>query len=311
MKRTLLEVYKLETNYYRDNEVLYVLYDISFKLYKDEIVVLVSEQNIFRQGLIYSLTRTIDKPLGRIIKGEISFEGKNILKLSEKEMRSLRGNKISSIHDTNVSGLNPRLKIGYQVKEPLIIHNKAKEEEGDKKAKEVLEKVGIEEVNRVYESYPHELDDLSIYKVHLAMAIICEPEVLIINNVTEGLGNKDRMEIYQLLQEIKEEIGLSILFMTNELSAAKEIANRVMIADKGILLEDSPIEKFCERPLHPYSKALIKGDIGESSQWKLNGKAHSCIYYDNCVERRELCLKYLPDYITLKEGEKVRCVLYR
>src|SRR5699024_5416781 len=195
------------------------------------------------QGLIYSLTRTIEKPLGRIIKGEIIFKEKNLLNLSEKEMRSLRGSKISAIHDTNVSGLNPRLKIGYQVKEPLIIHNKAKGEERDKKAKEVLRKVGIEEVNKVYESYPHELDDLSIYKVHLAMAIICEPEVLIINNVTEGLANEDRMEIYQLLQEIKEEIGLSILFMTNELSAAKEIANRLIIADKGILLEDSTIEK--------------------------------------------------------------------
>lgn len=311
MKKTLLYVDKLETNYYKNNEVLYILYDISFKLYEKEIAVLISKENIFRQGLIYSLTKTIYKPLGRIIKGEIIFREKNLLDLNEKEMRAIRGNKISAIHDPNLSGLNPRMKIGYQVKEPLIIHNKAKGERADKIAKETLLELRVKDVDKVYDLYPHEVDNLTIFKVHLAMAIICEPEILVINNVTEGLNNNEKVKIYSLLKEIKAKKGLSILFMTDELQAAEKIANRVIIAKKGILLEDSPIEKFTKKPLHPFSKALVKGDIEKVDKWNFKRKSHSCIYYDKCTVRQELCFKYLPDYITLKEGEKVRCILYR
>ncbi len=311
MKKVLLDVEKLETNYYKNNEALFLLYDISFKLYREEIVVFICNQNIFRRGLIYSIMRTIDKPLGRIVNGEISFKGKDILNINEKEMRSLRGRKISAIHNAKVGGLNPRLKIGYQVKEPLIIHNKAGKEEAEKEAKKTLGIVGIKNVNEVYESYPHQLDEAIVAKIHLAIGLICKPEILIINNITEELNEAEKIEILDLLKALKSELGLSILFMTDDLAVVEEIADRVIVADKGILLEDSPIERFNHEPLHPYVKELVKGNIEKEKEWDLKSKAHSCIYYDQCDSRRDLCLKYLPEYLILKDGQKVRCVLYR
>lgn len=311
MKKSVLEVGKLEANYYKDNEALYVLYDVSFKLFEDEIVVLVCNQNIFRQGLIYSLMRTIDKPLGRIVKGEILYRKKDIINTSEREIREIRGNKISAIHDANVGGLNPRLKIGYQVKEPLIIHKKSKGEEADKKAKKILKDFGVEDVDKVYESYPHQLDKKTIYLVHLAIGLICKPEILIVNNLPEGLNEREKIEIFDLLKYVKKELGSSILFMTDNLMAIDEIADRIIIADKGILLEDTCAKVFNKEPLHPYSKKLVNGDVGEEKRWDLKSKSYSCIFYDKCTKRSDSCFKYLPEYYTLREGEKVRCVLYR
>ncbi len=311
MKKSLLEVNKLEINYYKDNETLYVLNDVSFKLYEDEVVVLVSEQNIFREGLIYSLMGIIDKPLGKVTRGEIYFKGKSILDIKERELRQIRGNKISAIPDTGISGLNPRLKIGYQIKESLVIHKKLKREDRDKRVKKLLERLGVEDVGEVCESYPYQLDEKTIYIVHLAIGLICKPEILIINNTSKSLDKKERIDIYNLLKEIKRELSLSILFMTNVLEAVDEIADRVIIANKGILLEDSPIKIFSKEPLHPYSKGLVNNDIEEEKEWDLKSKSYSCIFYDKCNERREVCFKYLPEYFTLKEGEKVRCILYK
>lgn len=308
MKNCLLEVDSLETNYYINDEMLFPLYDISFKLYEKEITVMISNEDIFRRGLIYSIMGLIDENIGKIVVGNIYFCGNDILDMGKNEKRKIRGNKISAIHNSSIKGLNPRFKVGYQVKEPLTIHKKSVKNK-DKKVKEILEDIGVENVEKVYEAYPYQLDNLTISQVHLAIGLICNPEILIINNVIENLNEDEKMEIFDYLKRLRKETNVSILLMTDDLKAIDEVADRVIVSKRGILLEDCPVEKFNSEPLHPYTKDLINNqvDIGD---WDLKRKLYSCIYYDKCSRRMEGCLEYLPEYIFYNERHNVRCIFY-
>ncbi|HLR33698.1 MAG TPA: hypothetical protein VK071_00010 [Tissierellales bacterium] len=310
MKNCLLEVDSLETNYYINDEILFPLYDISFKLYEKEITVMISNEDIFRRGLIYSIMGLIDenKNIGKIVVGNIYFCGNDILAMGKGGKRNIRGNKISAIHNSSVKGLNPRFKVGYQIKEPLIIHRKDVKNK-DKKAKEILENMGIENVQKVYESYPYQLDDLTIFQVHLAIGLICDPEILIINDIIENLNEDEKMKVFDYLKKIKEESGTSILLMTDDLKVINEVADRVIVSDKGTLIEDCLIEKFNNEPLHPYTKDLINNSF-DRKNWNFKRKLYSCIYYDKCNKGMESCLEYLPEYVFYNERHNVRCIFY-
>lgn len=307
MREFMLEVDRLEANYYCNYETLYPLYDISFNLYEREIVVLYSEYDVFRRGLIYSIMGLVNKYFGRIVSGNINFKGKNILKLSEKEMMEIRGNKISAIHNVSKEALNPRFKVGYQIKESLLIHKTSKNQ--DKIVIKVLGKLGIENIEKVYESYPYELDNLTISKVHLAIGLVNEPEVLIINNITENLKETEKREIFKIFKQLKEESNISILYMTDDFNFIDELADRVIVSDKGILLEDCLIEDFLNKPLHPYTRDLIKNTV-DTGKWDIKRKSYSCIYYKKCNIRKDGCLEYLPEYIFLNNNHNVRCIFY-
>lgn len=266
MKKCLLEINNLSTNFYSDDLVVPAIENISFKINEGETLGIVGESGSGKSVTALSIMRLIPNPPGKIVGGEILLHGKDILKLSEEEMRDIRGNKISMIFQEPMTSLNPVFTIGNQLSEGLILHQKLTKKQAKIKSVELLKEVKISLAEKRLKQYPHELSGGMRQRVMIAMALSCMPELLIADEPTTALDVTIQAQILNLIKELKEKNNTTVMLITHNMGVVSEIADNVLIMYSGRILEYSDVNTLFKEPKHPYTIGLLK------SMPKINGK---------------------------------------
>jgi peptide/nickel transport system ATP-binding protein len=261
-KKILLEVKNLVVGFRSDEGMVEAIKSISFTLYRGETVGIVGESGSGKSVTSLAIMRLIPYPPGKIISGEILYhteEGKviDITKLQEEEMRIIRGNEISMIFQEPMTSLNPVYTCGSQVAEAIILHQKKSKAEAEKMTLELFEKVKLPNPSRILNAYPHQLSGGQKQRVMIAMALSCKPGILIADEPTTALDVTVQKTILQLMSDLKKEIETSIIFITHDLGVIAEIADRVIVMHKGVIVEEGSVVDIFENPKHPYTKGLL------------------------------------------------------
>ncbi|KZR58614.1 ABC transporter ATP-binding protein [Pseudobacillus badius] len=316
----MLEVVDLKTHFYTDNGTIPSVDGVSFTIDKGETTAIVGESGCGKSVTSYSIMRLVDSP-GKIAGGEIIFEGKDITKISEKEMRSIRGNDISMIFQEPLTSLNPVVKIGRQLDETLILHQKLTKKEAKQRSIEMLNKVGIPRSEKIYGSYPHELSGGMRQRVMIAMALACNPKLLIADEPTTALDVTIQAQILKLMKALRDDFHTSILLITHDLGVVAEIADKVIVMYSGQVVEEADVFSLFENPKHPYTKGLLNStphlddDKDELDPIKGNvpspaSRPSGCYFHPRCPHATAFCRTESPELKTLGNSTKVRCWLY-
>ncbi len=253
----LLEVKNLKTYFYSDAGVNKAVDDVSFEIPEGKTVAIVGESGSGKSITSLSIMRLIDAP-GKIEDGEIVFEGTDLLKLSEQEMRRVRGRDISMIFQEPMTSLNPSYTVGYQIDEALKLHQKhLNKAERFKKVVESLELVGIPDPKQKYREYPFKLSGGQRQRVMIAIAMACEPKLLIADEPTTALDVTIQAQVLELMNQLQKKKGTSILFITHDLGVVSKVADEVIVMYKGHIVEKASAKELFSDPRHPYTQALL------------------------------------------------------
>jgi oligopeptide/dipeptide ABC transporter ATP-binding protein len=256
MKNPLLEVRSLTTQFFTEDGVVRAVEDVSFEIFPGEILSLVGESGCGKSVTGLSLLRLISIPPGKIVSGELLFDGRDLMELEEKEMERVRGNDISMIFQEPMTSLNPVFTIGNQIMEALQLHQNLDKKEARKKAIEMLGRVRIPSPEVRIDSYPHQLSGGMRQRAMIAMALSCQPKLLIADEPTTALDVTIQAQVLRLLKEIQGEMGMAVMLITHDLGVVAEIADRVAVMYAGRIVETGPIEAIFGEMRHPYTKGL-------------------------------------------------------
>lgn len=252
----LLSVESLEVRFFTDEGVVKAVNDVTFEVGTGEKVGIVGESGAGKSVTAMSLLRLIDSP-GRITEGSIKFRGEDILSYSSEELQEFRGEKVSMIFQDPQSYLNPVYTIGEQIAEAIRIHQNADRETARDRAIRMLERVGISDPQGRFNDYPHEFSGGMKQRVLIAIALSCDPELLIADEPTTALDVTTEAQILRLIAELSEEFGTSVVFITHDLSVIAELCDRAIVMYAGEVAESSPVTDLFEDPMHPYSEGLL------------------------------------------------------
>jgi oligopeptide/dipeptide ABC transporter ATP-binding protein len=252
----MLEIRDLETQFFTRKGVARVLDKLSFDIRKGEIVGLVGESGSGKSVTGFSIVNLL-KPPGKIVSGEILFDGRDLTKLTEDQMREIRGKSIAMIFQNPRGSLNPVLSVGEQICQVLKHRQGMNKTQATERAIELLKLVHIPEPERRLKAYPHQLSGGMAQRVMIAMAISCGPELLIADEPTTGLDVTIEYQIIQLLKEMRDLTGTSVIVITHDLNMAAEVCDRIMVMYAGKVVEQAPVEEFFSRPSHPYTLGLL------------------------------------------------------
>jgi oligopeptide/dipeptide ABC transporter ATP-binding protein len=324
-QKPLLEVKNLKTYFYTEDGVVRAVDGVDFHVNPGEVLGIVGESGCGKSVTSLSIMRLIGIP-GKIVEGQILFDGKDLVQASEEDMMQVRGNRISMIFQQPQSALNPVFKAGDQISEVLNIHQDFGKEAGKKRAVELLKLVGIPEPESRAESFPHELSGGMAQRVMIAMALACVPDLLIADEPTTALDVTIQAQILDLMRDMKTQLGSAMILITHDLGVIAEMANRVAVMYAGEIVEQSPVAALFDTPLHPYTQGLIGsipvlGEIRErlevipGSVPNLVNLPIGCRFAPRCKARVEhnlaICTDNRPELIEVSEGHKVRCWLYQ
>ncbi len=254
---TVLEVDGLETVFFTRQGLVKAVDGVSFSLKRGEILAVVGESGCGKSMTALSIMRLVPTPPGRIINGTIKLEGRDLLGLDEAEMRALRGNAISMIFQEPMTSLNPVFTIGDQIAEAFRLHQNLSRAEARDKAVEMLRRVRIPEPARRAREYPHQLSGGMRQRAMIAMALACNPRVLIADEPTTALDVTIQAQILQLIVTLQQELGTAIILITHDLGVVAETAQRVVVMYAGRKIEEADVEALFEAPLHPYTQGLL------------------------------------------------------
>lgn len=294
-----------------------VVRDLSFRLFKGRTLCLVGESGSGKSMTAFSLMRLVPDP-GRIVSGSLLFDGEDLLKLDEKAMRGRRGRDISMIFQEPMTSLNPVLRIGGQIAEPLEIHQKLSHREALEKAAELMALVGIPDPHRRLSDYPHQFSGGMRQRVMIAMALACSPKLLLADEPTTALDITIQGQILRLLGRLARERDMGVLLITHDLGVVAEAADDVAVMYAGELVEQAPVNAFFERPLHPYSEGLMAcaplvGNHDSSRLPSIPGMVplpselpEGCAFRPRCPHASPECLT-TPPLQSMGEGHLVRC----
>lgn len=322
MPDVLISIKNLKTNFYTYAGVVKALDGISLDIYKGETLGLVGETGCGKSVTALSIIRLIQWPPGRIDEGSIIFEGKDLLKLPNKEMREIRGNKISMIFQEPMTSFNPVYTIGDQIIEVLRLHQKMDKKTGRVKAIEMLKFTGIAAPERVANSYPHELSGGMLQRAMIAMALACQPALLIADEPTTALDVTIEAQILELMKDLKNKIGSSILIITHDLGIIADVCDRVGVMYAGTIVELSDVQTIFKNPSHPYTVGLIGAipklstrhesrlDTIPGSVPNLISPPPGCRFHPRCNKAMDICRKEKPGVYRLGEGHYVSCFLF-
>jgi peptide/nickel transport system ATP-binding protein len=254
----LLEVDDLKTYFYTRDGIVHAVDGVSFSVYPSETLAVVGESGCGKSVTSLSILRLIASPPGKIVNGRLLFQGRDLLGLTEDEMRKVRGNEISMIFQEPMTSLNPVLTIGNQIAEALVLHRGMTRKEAMTRATEMLTLVNIPEAARRIEQYPHQLSGGMRQRVMIAMALACNPRLLIADEPTTALDVTIQAQILDLMRGLKEKTGAAIVLITHDLGVVAEMAQRVVVMYAGRKVEEAPVEELFARPRHPYTEGLLK-----------------------------------------------------
>jgi oligopeptide/dipeptide ABC transporter ATP-binding protein len=320
-----LEVKGLKTYYYTEDGVVRAVDGVNFELYPGEVLGLVGESGCGKSVTSLSIMRLIAPP-GKVVEGEIMLDDQNLLELPESEMIKIRGNRISMIFQQPQTALNPVFKVNDQIAEVLNIHQDFGREAGRHRAIELLKMVGIADAERRAESYPHELSGGMAQRVMIAMALACVPEVLIADEPTTALDVTIQAQILDLMRNLREKMGTSVILITHDLGVIAEMAERVAVMYAGEIVEQADVDPLFQEPLHPYTQGLmgsipVLGEIKErlevisGSVPNLVNLPPGCRFAPRCPAREKfgltICTQVKPDLTEQKPAHLVRCWLYQ
>jgi peptide/nickel transport system ATP-binding protein/oligopeptide transport system ATP-binding protein len=257
LDKPLLEVRNLTIHFFTEEGVVRAVENVSFEIYAGEILGLVGESGCGKSVTGLSFLRLIPIPPGRVMSGDILFDGRSLLPLEEKEMEKVRGNDISMIFQEPMTSLNPVFTIGDQIMEAVILHQGLDKTEARKRAIEMLDRVKIPSPEKRIDSYPHQLSGGMRQRAMIAMALSCQPKLLIADEPTTALDVTIQAQVLQLLKEIQMEMGMSVMLITHDLGVVSEIADRVAVMYAGRIFEYGPIEAIFGKMRNPYTRGLM------------------------------------------------------
>ncbi|OOM81878.1 oligopeptide transport ATP-binding protein OppD [Clostridium puniceum] len=321
MSDTILEVKNLKTFFNVEAGIVKAVNDVSFNIKKGETVCVVGESGCGKSITSMSIMGLVTKDNGFNDGGEILFEGKDLLKLSEDEMREIRGKEIAMIFQEPMSSLNPTFTIGMQLSEPLIVHEGLNKAEAKKKSIDLLNQVGIPRAEKIIDSYPYELSGGMRQRVMIAMGLACNPKILIADEPTTALDVTIQAQILDLMRNIKKEKDTSILLITHDLGVVAEMADYVVVMYAGKVIEEGAVLEIFKQPSHPYTMGLLKSKpVITKRQEELYsipgqvpnpvGMKDSCYFCERCDKAIDICRTTIPSLKTIGENHKVACWLF-
>ena len=318
----VLDVTGLETRFGTPDGVVHAVNGVSFELRAGEFLGVVGESGSGKSVTMMSLLKLIPMPPGEIPNGSAEFEDADLLELSPSELRKVRGGQVGFIFQDPMTSLNPVLTIGKQLSEPVMLHTGASRKEAKVRAIELLDLVGVPEPRRRASQYPHEFSGGMRQRAMIAMALVCNPKILIADEPTTALDVTIEAQILELLESIKSEFNMSMIYISHDLAVIGEISDRILVMYLGRVVESGVADEVIDNPLHPYTRALLKSipkiDQPIESLEPIEGSIPSpfevhtgCPFYSRCTERLgEICLRQKPDNKTYNNGHTVSCHLH-
>ena len=258
MNEKILEVKNLSVSFNTYAGEVKALRNVSFSVAKGETLAIVGESGSGKSVTVQTIMKLIPMPPGEIKSGEILFEGEDLVKVSNEKMRHLRGGKIGMIFQDPMTSLNPTIRVGKQIMEGILIHKKVSKEEAKKQAIEMLRKVGIPKPKERFYQYPHEYSGGMRQRAVIAIALSCEPDLLICDEPTTALDVTIQAQILDLINELKKELNVAVILITHDLGVVAETADRVIVMYAGEKLEEAPVKELFKNPKHPYTWGLLK-----------------------------------------------------
>ncbi|RJG25650.1 ABC transporter ATP-binding protein [Paenibacillus thiaminolyticus] len=316
----VLAVEKLETEFVTNGGVFKAVDGVSFHVHQGETLGVVGESGCGKSVTSLSIMGLLPKKIGRVKGGRIQFHGNDLLQVPEKHMRSIRGNRIAMIFQEPMTSLNPVFRIGDQLAEAIQLHKKVKRKEAMRHAVDMLHKVGIPHPESVAQEYPHQLSGGMRQRVMIAMAMSCNPEVLIADEPTTALDVTIQAQILDLMRQLQEEEKTSILLITHDLGVVAEMCHRVVVMYAGQVVEEADVDTLFESPQHPYTQGLLASLpqlAGEQERLEsIPGAVPSplqmppgCRFAPRCKYRTEACDQAQPALTDLGGGHRCRCLL--
>ncbi len=318
---SLLEIKDLHTVFDTDRGTVSAVDGVSIAIEQGETLGIVGESGCGKSVTALSVLRLIQKPTGRIASGEILFRGENILSLPESDMRKIRGNKISMIFQEPMTSLNPVYTAYNQIAEPLMLHQGMSAKDARKRAVEMLDIVGIPNAVSRIDEYPHQFSGGQRQRIMIAMALACKPLLLIADEPTTALDVTVQAQILDLMNNLKNEFGSSVMLITHSLGVIAETAQRVVVMYAAKVVEEAPVHLLFKAPLHPYTRGLLSSiPRMDETRERLNvipgivpspfAFPKGCRFNDRCPECFDKCISSMPPIFTRKDKRKVRCWLY-
>ena len=315
----ILEVKDLRVVFKNDGKENTAVDGVSFDVERGEVLCIVGESGCGKSVTSLSIMQLVATPPGRYAGGQILFEGQNILGKNNKQMGKIRGKNISMIFQEPMTALNPIHKIGAQISEALRIHDNYEKKDAWKKAIEMLAMVGVPDPARCAASYPHQLSGGMRQRVMIAMALSCNPQLLIADEPTTALDVTIQAQILDIIRKAKEERGMTVIFITHDLGVVAEIAQRVIVMYAGKIVEEAPCKDLFANPLHPYTRGLLRcipridqkqGDLDIiTGQVPAPSNVPSgCRFHPRCPNCMGICKEKEPPLVTI-EGRRVACHL--
>lgn len=317
----LLEVKDLQTHFFTKSGVVKAVDGVSFDVKPGETLGIVGESGSGKSITAMSIMRLIPSPPGRIVNGEITFEGESLLHKSEKQMRKIRGNQISMIFQDPMTSLNPVLTIKKQMLETIQTHENMNRKEALERAIELLDLVGIPDPHNRLKNYPHEFSGGMRQRVMIAMALACNPKLLIADEPTTALDVTIQAQILELLNKLQKELGMSIIMITHDLGVVAEVCDRVMVMYAGKPVEFTDAKTLFDQPKHPYTWGLLNSipkirsekqrlEAIEGLPPDLRALPEGCSFAPRCKHAMESCQTVDPSLNAYQENHLVRCLLY-
>lgn len=322
-QKSILQINDLRVSFLSDKKYVPAVDGISFKVAEGEILGIVGESGSGKSVTSLATMGLVPIPPGKIESGEILFEGKDLTKFSEKEMRKIRGNQISMIFQEPMTSLNPLFPIGNQIIEALRLHTKLSKIEAKNRTVELLNLVGIPRANDIVNEYPHQLSGGMRQRVMIAMAMACSPKMLIADEPTTALDVTIQAQILTLMKNLNEQTNTSIILITHDLGIVAEICDRILVMYSGQIVEQGDVRTILKEPKHPYTRGLLKSvpDLRGKKErlYSIPGTVprpgtikQGCRFAPRCEERFGVCLEETPELNKMKKPDhQVRCFLYK
>lgn len=319
MSENMLNVENLVIHYETDEEVVEAVNNISFQLKKGEVLGLVGETGAGKTTTALGIMGLLPPKVGHVIQGKIELDGENLFDKSEREMRNIRGKKISMIFQDPMTALNPVKTVGEQIAEVVLLHSRCSKVEALKRAQDMLAMVGI--VPERYKDYPHQFSGGMKQRIVIAIALACEPELLIADEPTTALDVTIQAQILDMMRSLQKKQGTSMILITHDLGVVAEMCDHCAVMYAGELVEYGTVEEIFDNPKHPYTKALyqsipsldkdvdrlhvVPGMVTDPSNLP-----EYCSFADRCEAKCDLCEKADPKMIRLNEEHCVKCLQY-
>ncbi|QJC95670.1 Oligopeptide transport ATP-binding protein, OppD family [Bacillus mojavensis] len=318
---TLLEVNNLKTYFFRKKEPIPAVDGVDFYIKKGETVALVGESGSGKSITSLSIMGLVQSSGGKIMDGTIKLEDKDLTSFTENDYCKIRGNEVSMIFQEPMTSLNPVLTIGEQITEVLIYHKNMKKKEAYQRAVELLKMVGFSRAEQIMKEYPHRLSGGMRQRVMIAIALSCNPKLLIADEPTTALDVTIQAQVLELMKDLCQKFDTSILLITHDLGVVSEAADRVIVMYCGQVVENASVDELFLEPLHPYTEGLlmsipvIDGEIDKLNAIKgsvptPDNLPPGCRFAPRCPKAMDKCLTHQPSLLTHKSGRSVRCFLY-